>query len=88
MNKSRVYTIVLLVVAVVFMAMPANAQKRPSKQKVNFTVEEMPDQLLTFLNGTLKDEDKLEANKKLVDAFAAVYNGLGASRQVLWLFRL
>ena len=81
MNKSRVYTIVLLVVAVVLMAMPANAQKRPTKQKVNFTVEEMPDQLLTFLNGILKDEDKLEANKKLVDAFAAVYNGLGASRQ-------
>lgn len=59
-----------------------NAQSRPKRAKVVFEVDSLPAQLLVYLNGNSKAEEKLDANKALVDKMEAVYDGLdGQHRQ-------
>lgn len=57
------------------------AQKRPTRQNTPFTDEDFPSQLLTYINGTTKVEEKLEANAKLIDEFRKVYDNMDATKQ-------
>lgn len=60
----------------------ALCQTRPTKSKVVFVEDSLPSQLLRFINGISKVEEKIEANTKLVNDFTAVYDGLsGKQRQ-------
>ena len=57
------------------------AQKRPTKVKVAFEVDSMPQQLLLYLNGNMKAEEKLAANAQVVEQFKGVYTNLDSKRQ-------
>lgn len=60
----------------------ALCQTRPTKSKVVFVEDSLPSQLLRFINGISKVEEKIEANTKLVNDFTTVYDGLsGKQRQ-------
>ena len=59
----------------------AGAQNRPTKSKVVFEVDSLPSQLLVYLNGNSKAEEKIAANTQLVDQMKGVYNGLGGDRK-------
>ena len=55
------------------------AQK--SKPMVTFTGAELPDQLLEYLNGATKMDDKIKANTKLITEFRSVHSGLTSDAQ-------
>ena len=48
------------------------AQTRPTKVKVVFETDSLPSQLLRYLNGNSKAEEKLTANAQLVASFEEV----------------
>lgn len=77
----RTILCLLAFIAVMAVTSPAEAQKRPVKQKVSFTQEEMPTQLRDYLNSATKVEEKQEANNKLAGQFADLYNALDSKRQ-------
>lgn len=58
-----------------------NAQNRPTRSKVVFEVDSLPSQLLVYLNGNSKAEEKIAANTQLVDKLKGVYNGLDSQKQ-------
>ena len=57
------------------------AQQRPVKSKVVFEADSLPSQLLRFLNGNMKAEDKLAANAQVVQQFEGVYNAMTRDRR-------
>ena len=59
----------------------ATAQTRPTKVKVFFEVDSMPQQLLVFLNGNSKAEEKLAANAQVVEQFKGAYASLDSKRK-------
>ena len=78
-NTIQMKRFVLILIAAVLLAgqgYEANAQSRPKRVKVTFEVDSLPAQLLVYLNGNSKAEEKLAANKQLVDKFTTVYNNL------------
>ena len=77
----RIIPYLIAVMSLVAYPTGAAAQKRPVKQKISFTVEEMTTQLADYLNGATKVEAKLEENKKLLSQFAALYNALDGKHQ-------
>ena len=66
----------ILFVLLVGVGQTALGQARPTKAKVVFEVDSLPSQLLRYLNGTSKAEEKLAANAQLVAGFENAYNGL------------
>ena len=67
--KKEMKKIVLLSVLVLgfcVLSPEIHAQKRPTKVKVDFEVDSMPQQLLKYLNGNMKAEEKLAANAQVV----------------------
>ena len=66
----------ILFVLLVGVGQTALGQTRPTKAKVVFEVDSLPSQLLRYLNGTSKAEEKLAANAQLVASFENAYNGL------------
>ena len=61
------------------------AQQRPVKSKVVFEADSLPSQLLRFLNGNMKAEDKLAANAQVVQQFEGAYNAMTRDRREKWL---
>lgn len=59
----------------------ADAQPRPTKQKIEFTNDDFPSQLGAVLNGATKVEEKVEANNKLMRDFGTMFNNMEASKQ-------
>ena len=57
------------------------AQQRPVKSKVVFEADSLPSQLLRFLNGNMKAEDKLAANAQVVQQFEGAYNAMTRDRR-------
>lgn len=57
------------------------AQHRPVKSKVVFEADSLPSQLLRFLNGNMKAEDKLAANAQVVQQFEGAYNAMTRDRR-------
>lgn len=60
------------------LCVPVMAQKNAT---VEFTVEELPAELLAFANGGTSDKDQQKENKKTVEAFGASYNAMDAAMQ-------
>ncbi|MBQ1722956.1 MAG: hypothetical protein II034_04090, partial [Muribaculaceae bacterium] len=54
----------------------SQAQARPKKTKVTFELDSMSVQLLRYLNGNTKAEEKIAENTALVNSFESVFNGL------------
>ncbi len=54
----------------------AQAQSRPIKAKVTFELDSMSAQLLRYLNGNSKVEEKIAENTALVSSFETVFNSL------------
>ena len=59
----------------------ASAQNRPTRSKVVFEADSLPAQLLKYLNGNSKAEEKIAANTQLVDQLSGVYNSLDEQNQ-------
>ncbi len=57
------------------------AQTRPTKVKVTFDQDSMDSQLLRYLNGNSKAEEKIAANTQLVESFNGVYRTLDSKHQ-------
>ena len=60
------------------LCVPVMAQKNAT---VEFTVEELPAELLAFANGGTSDKDQQKVNKKTVEAFGVSYNAMDAAMQ-------
>ena len=71
----------VLVIGFCVLTTESYAQKRPTKVKVAFEVDSMPQQLLLFLNGNIKAEEKLAANAQVVEQFKGVYTSLDSKRK-------
>ena len=59
----------------------AEAQTRPTKVKVTFEQDSLAPQLLRYLNGNSKVEEKIAANTELVNRFEEVYRSLDDKHQ-------
>ena len=79
MKRTALYLFIAL--ARLVQAPQAQAQNRPTKQKVTFTVEEMATHLRDYLNSATKVEEKIEANNKVSGQFADIYSSLDAKRK-------
>ena len=58
------HIVLYLLAALLFLVQvpQAAAQARPTKEKVSFEVDSLPSQLLRYLNGNSKAEEKIAAN--------------------------
>ena len=72
----RYFALIILFVLCGVLSQQTAAQKRPTKVKTAFEVDSLPQQLLLYLNGTSKVDEKIKANTELVNRFTAVYNAL------------
>ena len=77
----RLAVFLFAVALLVMQSQEANAQNRPKRSKVVFEVDSLPSQLLVYLNGNSKSEEKIAANTQLIDRLTAVYNGLDGKRR-------
>ena len=72
----RIFLFFIALTLFVMQAQESQAQARPKKTKVTFEVDSMGVQLLRYLNGNSKAEEKLAENQALVGSFETVFNGL------------
>ncbi len=70
----------ILFVAAVVCVLTAGAQKKPAT--VNFTFENLPTELLMYLDQATSQDDRKAANAKLIRAFEPVYKGWDEKTQI------
>ncbi len=80
-EMKKIVLFFVLVIGFCVLTTESYAQKRPTKVKVAFEVDSMPQQLLLYLNGNIKAEEKLAANAQVVEQFKGVYTSLDSKRQ-------
>ena len=68
----------ILIAFALLLCFPVLAQKNTVP---NFSVEGLPTELLSYLNGNTSDSDKQKENRKTVEAFAASYSAMASSMQ-------
>ena len=82
MHIMKRYIPILIVFALLpMLCQQAEAQTRPTKVKVNFEQDSIAPQLLRYLNGNSKVEEKIAANTELVNRFESVYKSLDGKHQ-------
>ena len=80
-EMKKIVLFFVLVIGFCVLTTESYAQKRPTKVKVAFEVDSMPQQLLLYLNGNIKAEEKLAANAQVVEQFKGVYTSLDSKRK-------
>ena len=71
----------ILIATLLVLSQPTVAQTRPIKPKVVFEQDSIAPQLLRYLNGNSKVEEKIAANTQLVGQFESVFKSLDDKRQ-------
>ena len=79
MKRHILYLILIATLPV--LSQPTVAQTRPTKPKVVFEQDSIAPQLLRYLNGNSKVEEKIAANTQLVSQFESVFKSLDDKRQ-------
>ncbi len=82
MHIMKRYIPILIVFALLpMLCQQAEAQTRPTKVKVTFEQDSIAPQLLRYLIGNSKAEEKIAASTELVNSFESVYKGLDSKHQ-------
>lgn len=77
----RTFLLFLSLLVFLMQGQVSQAQARPKKSKVTFELDSMSVQLLRYLNGKSKVEEKIAENTALVDSFQTVFVGLDSKYQ-------
>lgn len=72
----RFFLVLMMLTVLLVPGHESQSQTRPKKAKVSFETDSMAVQLLRFLNGNSKAEERIAANAELVGNFESVFNGL------------